>query len=434
MIYLLLIILAIIFVLNLYLNNKDFGAPAVVFSMSFLFSALWGCAFQSTWGKNINFSTVAVVTLYVVIFSFICLITKYFFVKGKEKEVDQNCYDEALDLNSGVMKFILILFLFMTLLYIRVLMSRIGASTLLQTIGGTYSTRIETLNIPFYLRLYIAIAQGVGYWTSYVFIRNVFFKKVEITALLLFAVCFLSNLLSGSRGVAVCMILSFPANILLQSYRNNKYARKISIKKILLVIVIVLLGLWIFANSERWLGRATVSSWNAIDSLGAYCGAEIFNLDSFLKNTKIPQSNQFGALTFSSLLNTISKYLGINYTRPTAYSFVHVNGHFMGNVFTMLYEPLYDFGYLGCTLLIILYALLSQAAYNSATSSGSRNSVPFSIDFYGYLYPLLAVSFFAWWFGNYVISTAFIYIVITWGLCNYFILKVRFTFKGRPIR
>ena len=434
MIYLLLVILAIIFVLNLYLNNKDFGAPAVIFSMSFLFSALWGCAFQSMWGTDIDFSTVAVVTLYVVIFSFICLITKYLFAKGKEKEENQNCYDEPLDLNSGVMKLILILFLIMTVVYIRVLMSRIGASTILQTIGGTYSTRLETLNIPFYLRLYIALAQGVGYWISYVFIRNIFFKKLEITALLLFAVCFLSNLLSGSRGVAVCMILSFPANILLQSYRNNKYARKISIKKILLVIVIVLLGLWIFANSERWLGRATVSSWNAIDSLGAYCGAEIYNLNSFLKNAKIPQSNQFGALTFSSLLNTISKYLGINYTRPTAYSFVHVNGHFMGNVFTMLYEPLYDFGYLGCTVLIIFYALLSQVTYNSATNSVSNNRVPFSVNFYGYLYPLLAVSFFAWWFGNYVVSTAFIYIVISWELCNYFVLKVRFTFKGRPIR
>ena len=434
MIYLLLIILTIIFVLNLYLNNKDFGAPAVVFSMSFLFSALWGCAFQSTWETDINFSTVAVITLYVVIFSFICLITKYFFAKGKEKGIDQNCYDEPLELNSGVMKFILVLFLLMTVVYIRVLMSKIGSSTILQTIGGTYSTRLETLNIPFYLRLYIAIAQGVGYWTSYVFIRNIFFKKVELNALLLFAICFLGNLLSGSRGVAVCMILSFPANVLLQNYRNNKYARKISIKKLFLVIVIVLFGLWIFANSERWLGRATVSSWNAVDSLGAYCGAEIYNLDSFLKNTKIPQANQFGALTLSSMLNSISKYLGINYTRPTAYSFVHVNGHFMGNVFTMLYEPLYDFGYLGCTILMILYAFLTQITYNLATNSVSNNSIPFSINFYGYLYPLLAVSFFAWWFGNYVISTVFIYIVITWWFCNYFFLKVRFTFKGRPIR
>lgn len=433
MIYLLFILLVIIFISNLYLNNKDFGAPSVIFSLSFLFSAACGSVFQSKWNIDISFFTVIIVVFYILIFSIVCFIMKCLFTSKNVTSDNREYTDEILNLNHIVMKTVLFIFLIMTSVYIYVLLNKTGTKNILQMIGGTYSLRLETLKIPFYLRLYIAITQGVGYWISYVIVRNLSYRKFEITAFLLFLICLFTNLLSGSRGVAVCMILSFPANFLLQSYRKNKYNRKINLKRVFFAIIVGLFSLLIFVNSERWLGRATVSSWNAIDSLGTYGGAEFYNLDYFLVNTKIPQSNQFGSLTFSSLRNTVSKYLVSNYTRPAAYNFLFINGHFMGNVFTMFYEPLYDFGYLGCGILMILYAFLTQATYNKVITSSSNNIVPFSISFYGYLFPILALSFFAWWFGNYVVSTSFIYIVVVWKVCNYIFLKLSLTFKGRRI-
>lgn len=433
MIYLLFILLVIIFISNLYLNNKDFGAPSVIFSLSFLFSAAVGCVFQFEWGIDISFLTVIIVTLYILIFSIVCLITRRLFNNKIRTNNNLDETDKILNLNHTIIKIVLFIFMTLTLVYVNVLMNKTGTKNIFQMIGGTYSLKLETLNIPFYLRLYIAITQGVGYWISYVIVRNFSFRKFEITAFMLFVICLFSNLLSGSRGVAVCMILSFPANFLLQSSRKNKYKRRIKLKKVLITIIIGLFCLLIFVNSERWLGRATVSSWNAIDTLGTYCGAEFYNLDYFLANTKIPQSIQFGSLTFSSLRNTVSKYLISNYTKPAAYNFLYVNGYFMGNVFTMFYEPLYDFGYFGCAIIMIFYAFLTQATYNKATQSSSNYIIPFSISFYGYLFPILAVSFFAWWFGNYVVSTSFIYIVIVWKVCNYIFLKLTLTFKGRRI-
>lgn len=434
MIYLLLIILAIIFVSNLYLNNKDFGAPAVMLSISFLFTALCGCAYQSMWGIDISFSTVVIVSFYVLLFSLVCLVTRYYYFHNRSNTIEQNCFDDILQVNSGAIIFTLMIFIGMTVLYVHILMNRTGSSTILETIGETYALSPKELNIPFYLRLYIAVAQGVGYWASYVFIRNLFYKKIEFDALLLFAICLLDNLLSGSRGVAVCLILSLPANILLQEYRNRKIDRKINIKKIIIVIIIGLLGLWVFANLERWLGRATISTWNATDTVGTYCGAELYNLDHFLRNSKIPLANQFGSLTLSSLLNTLSKYLDFHYVTPNAYGFLNVNGHFMGNVLTMLYEPLYDFGFVGCGMVIILYSFICQLFYNRATSVLSYKKIPFSILFYSYLFPLLAVSFFAWWFGNYVVSTTFIYILVSWKLSNVVFLQTRFKFAGKRLR
>lgn len=62
----------------MYLNNKCFGAPAVVFSFAFLLSSIWACAYANKWELNLHYNTFMVIFFSVLMFSFICVATRQF--------------------------------------------------------------------------------------------------------------------------------------------------------------------------------------------------------------------------------------------------------------------------------------------------------------------------------------------------------------------
>lgn len=291
---------------------------------------------------------------------------------------------------------------------------------------ATVYTDGSLLNLPFVARQLISLIKASGYWFSFIVANNYLASKripwLQIMPIVNSVVCVSLN---GSRGDAACILLSMVAFIILIDYRNNKHNRKIKVKKIILAILTGGIVIWCFPRVGDLLGRTT----NIVpsDYVAAYIGAEIKNLDIFLSNTKVPvNSGTWGSHVFQAFQKTLSKYFGFSIRRSSvSFGFNRVNGHFLGNVYTIFFDLLYDFGYVGNFLIIIILAFLNQKIFDCAEKKAIKKSIPITIILYGYMFPLILFSFFSWWFGNSVISTGFVYIVFYWEILNIFFFRIK---------
>lgn len=430
MIHILMILLGIVFVCNISLN-KCLGAPAVLFSFSFFFSSIWASAYADKWQLEIHDYTLFVVLGSVIAFSLNCLVTK---TVNRKRVVDNSIDIEAMpQMEIELWKIIIYIFfeILIVYIYMKIIRNGTGNEYLSKAIYSVYSQQSE-LNIPLYFRILLAFLRGGGYWFSYLFVYNyISKKKIQWLYLIIIIISIISTLLTGSRGTGICILLSIFAFYLIFIYRNIKDSRSIKIKNILFLIFVGIVVLWGFPKVNILLGRITKTT--TLDYLATYVGAEINNLDLFLTHNDVPKNTgTWGSMTFYSIESTLGRYLGLNVVRDAyAHPFLFANGYFLGNVYTMFYELLYDFGYVGNFVVVLLYSYVCQKIFDKAVSVKISQRVSLSILLYAYIFPLIVISFFAWWIGNYVISTSFIYIVFSWIMYNFFFLKVKFRFKRR---
>lgn len=424
MIYLLLLFLSITLICNLYFSDFSFGAPSVIFPISLLFSTAWSVAYAKIWNVSIGDTTLFVMIGGTFAFSISCFA---FASLNKKLNPGNTLTISELEISKGKTLFIIIVEIIVLLIYIRSIHNSTGINQLSSAINSLYRQESE-LSLPLYTRILIIFIRAVGYWFSFIFVLNLYSKrKIEWLSVVAIGISVVCSTLTGSRGNAVCILGSIFAFFLLLHGGNHK---KIKIRYLIFTVLLITIGLWIFPRVSNLLGRTTKIK--PIDYLAAYLGAEPYTLDKFLRWNDIPiKAHTWGGLTFYSLVSSISKYLGIDAQRPAVYQYYYSNGYFMGNVNTLFFEPLCDFGYGGYLIIIAVYGAIAQTIFDYAKKSQINNNVPISILLYGYIFAVLALSFFAWWFGNFFISTTFLYMILSWVLLNIFFFRMKFTIKFR---
>lgn len=424
-IYILFVFLLIIFLINVQINNKFFGAPAVVFSFSFLMSSIWACAYAQKWELYLHINTFIVISSGVLIFSIVCLLTKY---------VDHVCcvgYSQQIGLNntldvSNCKLLLFIAFDLINMFYrIEIIKDVTGAKSLSNAISKLYAEK-SMLYLPFIVRQISVFIGASGYWFSFVLVNNYLInKRIQWLLVAAIGISVVSGSFWGSRGGPVCILLSIPAFFLLLSYRKNKRNRKIEIKKIAFAILVLGAAIWCFPKIGDLLGRTT--NIESGDYIAAYIGAEIKNLDLFLRNAEIPGNHgTWGSTVFGGLEMTLSKYFSFPLRiAPSPNGFNHVNGYFLGNVYTIFYDFLYDFGYIGNYVIVIILAFANQKIFDNAEKKKIKNKIPIIMIVYGYMFPLILFSFFAYWFGNSVVSAGFVEHIVYWNLLNILFFRVK---------
>ena len=102
-----------------------------------------------------------------------------------------------------------------------------------------------------------------------------------------------------------------------------------------------------------------------------------------------------------------------------------VNGFNLGNVYTMLYPLVYDFGYMGTLFLVMLMAFISQILYERCKTDKFDNKPSIRILIYSYVFPTIVLSFFGNIFYNQIFNINFIYFIIMNYLLNIFCFKIQ---------
>ena len=129
--------------------------------------------------------------------------------------------------------------------------------------------------------------------------------------------------------------------------------------------------------------------------------------DSILKKKKNSHADVFVFLWLSSIPLSISISISI-YISP-------------GNIYTTFYAYIYDFGYIGVIIWPLIMGFISQRIYKKARKSilNDDKRVKTSVIVYGYLFYMLAFSFFSNKFYEGFFTISFVKIFLLWTILSY---------------
>ena len=129
-----------------------------------------------------------------------------------------------------------------------------------------------------------------------------------------------------------------------------------------------------------------------------YCGAQVKNLDIFLQNKdSISKNNIWGSQTFIYLVKSYGEKIGFKGYEPYKLDlpFQKVGDNDLGNVYTTFYPYIYDFGYVGEFILVLIMSIISHLVYESIKIRKVDKNYNVLILSYGIIVSSLALSFFS---------------------------------------
>lgn len=429
-------ILLVLLIFVYFINKKELVAPGVIFTSSFFIASLFALANAKKWSLNLDYRTFLVIVLGVLEFILISgVINLLQPINYKTSSLNDISEDDVLITNKKspfiyVLIFIELFNIWMMVKYIR---SASGLSNLSMAMNylreESFLEGSSVAKMPWLTAFGSNFNMSVGLFFEYILAQSCFNKKIfswPITIVTVLGV--LTPFLNSSRGVSIFLIVSFLIDIYFASVKYNVNAKRSNWKYIIVVIIIGIVVLSLLQWSASLLGR-NVENFTPFDYVSNYIGAQIKNLDIFIRTIDFPvKEDVFGKQTFYAILPTFSKILGLNIgTYKLDLPFQVINGNSLGNVYTTFYPWLYDFGYMGVVILTGVMAIISQLIFNVARTKRNA-SLSLSQIIYSYIGSFIALSFFSNKFYE-SMNTNFIYTVL---IC--YLLKILYIKKYKFVR
>ena len=444
---LLFIILVCLFLLRYrlsYRNNPT--SPEICFVVGFLISVGYSFHWINEWDLELSETTfyilVGGISLFVItsltfqrIFTHVRLTFKKrdnYCIYNKRKK---NSFRSAL---SNVDSWKLILFLIIQLLILTLsvyyMLHRINGdiASAIYAINSSSKTEEERIAFPFLIRHLRYLSFSSSFIWIYLLIHSKVFKYKSNDFLLVInaGLSVLIYLLGGARqGLIQVVMGGFVIAYFLKNKKNGK-TNRIKTKRLLQIVIASLLFVILFQSLGDIIGRNSRIESN--DYIAAYISAEIKNLDTFVREGRFGQGNSFEKTqTFAHLSNQLSGHFGFP-ERPFKFDqrYRYINGHFLGNVYTVFWAFLYDGSYKALILLTVLMAIILQWCYIRAVKCcDAENYISMPIIVYSYMYFESAFSFFSYWFYARTFSFSFIYYLCYWWLLKFFIERVNLNGK-----
>lgn len=435
MIYELFFTLFILLVIAYFLNKKDIIAPSFIFALSFVFSAMWAVGFSDIWGlENFHLNTYLVIVLGVLEFIIISWFISLFFCKKDSFNKKIILKEIKIDLWIKVICLIFVIF-FCYMCYASIISITNGSWSNISGAIDKYDEINKFSNVKIALPKFIGIAKLIinflTYWYIYVCINNyIVNKKIDKIAVLIILFGIITSMCTGGRSSAANILISIPVITLILVRKQYSLNFKLSLKTKLMIIILPIVFLFVFIESTALLGREVKGS--KLYYLGIYCGAEIKNLDYFLNETNnfnITRENN--NQTFYNLISWLQpKITGVEIDYKLDLPFVFYNNMILGNVYTIFYAFIYDYGYAGVFFCVILMAIISQIIYGNAKNKIVDNMPSVWIIAYGYIVSALLFSFFSNRFYEQVFDRNFVYGIVFWNIFNYLFVKIKLRIKN----
>ncbi len=400
MIYLLMAVLLALLFITYECNEKDVLCPSFLFTLSFVFSCVWACMFAGKWDLGLHLNTFLVISIGV--FEFIAVgILIHQIYSHVNKYPGNGQYKAFLKIKIPVWVEILYLLfvVYLCIWKIKEMVAWAGLSFSQFTQAGRMIDNLKfqsfdkfafSKNLAF-LSLFLTAG---AYWFGYMMMDElVNLKKLDIFKAMIVLLSIWNATLTGSRSSAM-YILAGLFYFWLYFLQKKKNSNQFLSRRMLFIIIgaaIVILGSF---RSIGLLMHRTINQ-NTLEYLALYAGAEIKNLDLFLQEPR-PYSSIWGSQTFIYLVRSFGGRLGIeNSYYALDLPFRSINGFNLGNVYTVFYPFIYDFGYIGLILLTALMSFVTQMAYEiSRNSRNSDISLIFTV-IYGTMISTLLLSFFS---------------------------------------
>ncbi|MCR5794289.1 MAG: oligosaccharide repeat unit polymerase [Solobacterium sp.] len=418
MIYLLNAFLILMFFVSFYLNDKDILSPAFLFSTAFLFSSMWAVLYAGRWELGLHMNTFFVIAFGVFEFTAVCALVRYLMRKRYSSDPMHNFMRQEEREIPVILQVLFLLFTMFIAFYTARILTRWAGVRLLHFIeAGKRYDRLKfdshvTFRLPGWLSTARLIPDAGCYWFMYSMMDDIVLKrKVRPLKVLIVFVCMFNSLLIGSRTNVINLVMAMIFFGLNAYQKKRGSVNVLTPKTLALILLIVGFILGTFQLSAVLLQRSTSKSF--MDYLAMYLGAEIKNLDLFLQG-KRPVSEIWGSQTFRPLVQSFGKRLGLKDTTYTlTLPYRSVNGFNLGNVYTVFYPFIYDFGYTGFVLCTALMAFLSQMIYEISRRTDGIIGKVFTL-LYGGAFGAIVFSFFSNKFFENIITIGFAKRVVIW--------------------
>ena len=442
--------LVLILIAAYFLNNREIMSPAVLFSGSFAFSGVWALAYAQKWFLEPSPLTVIVLVgagiEFVLVTFFIHLFFRFTRAKqtrsvGRTGQVESFTHSsikkESIQTPTIAMwkSALIIGVLLIGILYTIYSIKKIGVGMSLA--DAIYYVRVQTIftingnTLPRSVSIIRNFSLSCGFFFGYLLARErLYFHKISITNFIIVILAVVTTLLMGDRTEMVVVLIAIFCFYYCLARDQKGWLRQKNGKFIVGTLIVGALILLVFPEIAKLLGRENDAGLNSFDYLSVYIGAEIKNLEIFLRSASIPvPSLVWGSQTFVNILPWFAKIF--NFTLPNQgliLPFQMVNGEYLGNVYTTYYAFLYDFGLWGLFTLVPVMATISQFFFERIVAIKKPKRVPYSFLIYSNIVSALVLSFFSNKFFEQIFSRSFVLIIMFWVFLNIFIFG--FNFRG----
>jgi len=427
MLYLLLIVTLVFTLFNYKLVKKDLLHPSFIFSFMFFIYTFMCVINKKHFAITLHLPTVLVITIGLGIFSF--------FTVRDNKTTSSTIIETDSTLSKisipNAIVFTLIVIQFITIFSFIIYLTDISLSydkasrslsemiSLFDTMTKFWIPTFEKLNVgvPLLYRIGNPISTAGSYIVLYVMVHNyVIDRKINVLHVISVLLLCVLIILNGSRSPLFRVITMAFVIYYILSYKAGKI--KIDNRKNLIIVlglgigVVLLFIIMLFA-----MGRS-----DKIGNLGSYlfiyAGAPIVNLDTWIMNNT-PRlfggyASIIGEQTFRTLYTYIAKILHMpQLVHGTIDAFTYSsNGIEIGNVYTMYYKYIYDFGYIGVIILTAIIAWYYIGTYKKIQNSKIIGRFSLRLFAYAYLFNDLIMSTFSARFYETVFDAPFIKLMI----------------------
>lgn len=419
-----------------YSIEKNIVSPGFIFNAVFLLASLNLLTNINSYQVSLSFNTCLIVVIGVACFWLGTIFVKKvrisisFHVKLSTKS---RITQEEINIPNSVLA-ILTVFNIITTIYVGrevVALTRqfgftgtnLSAIGRYRELGLAYGARMQLGTIP---TLLTALAEANGYVLGCILADNFAngnyrAKRNSLWIILAFLSSFISTFSQGSRG-GIYMILTSVFLYLLNLYSTGRLI--INFKSIIRTIILIALILVAFQYSAILFNKVWKVSF--YEYLSVYLGDPIINLNTYI-DEGIPRAPLWGYFSFKPIFVNISSKIGYDYPIFSLGGFRFLNGHNLGNVYTIFSYLLADFGLIGSYIYLMFIGLISQVFYNNL--AGHENDVIVSKIIYGYMLTSIAFSF----FSNKVGENLSFYHMYVWLFEYLYIIIFKLRWKRRSI-
>lgn len=272
--------------------------------------------------------------------------------------------------------------------------SLLGGTDLASQIGsyrtaGVQETGIDT-NISRFSSYGYLVLTGLAYYYMYVFLNNIFCNNVrirnELINLIPIIEFILCSLLTGGRNPILRLIIGgFALWLLFYDWKNIDKGGS-DIKLFAKIGVGVIIGLLSFSQLSFVIGRGLTDT-TLFDYISKYIGAPIKLLDLFLDNPPA-ESNIWGSETFINLLKDLAGITGNPQWESLTMNkeWRTWSGFNLGNVYTAFRAYIYDFGYLGMTVMVSLLAVIYSSYHEYLWKKRPKTGLSGDFSYVIYIY------------------------------------------------
>ncbi len=436
MLYLLFILTIVYVAVNLYLDQNDYLSPSVIFGAVFLIANLLCVLEAGEFAITFHSETVVLFAL-----TYIAMTAAHIFSNREGSIFPPRVEKGSVIEVSRIFYVILILLQLVSLYsfygYLKTMsMAYYGyvadLSSMIKLYNNMTNFWIEYAKtfhfvIPMVYRLLGPVTTACAYLVLYIAVQNfVLTQKIDWLAMLVLLLEVADIVLNSSRSPIFRMVTMAMVLFYVFSIRYGKLTQG-DLRLLRKIFIIVFVCAVLFLAGMVVIGRSIdtrISHYVFI-----YSGAPLLNLDTRLHAGKFLHSKIFGANTFGSLYRYIAKIFHVGAldisVDAVAEFMKSKNGLSTGNVFTLLYPLVSDFGFAGTFVFVFLEGAYYCCTYRRVLRSERRTHViDYRLFIYGYLMNDLIMCFFSSRFYETVFAAPFLKLfVLTWMIDRFFIEK-----------